>query len=146
MEKVEVVATSHFTDTRIGGGSRKQRIFIPAHIAEELHSIGLVEYPNGQATQQRNPQIGLLVDGGAVLLASLPAGQALQPKTVMRFQGQDGPQLQSMTATAEPFLPMSSTPATSNGGESMKKKRGRPSKASDGLKITAQPKDMDSTE
>lgn len=146
MEKVEVVATSHFTDTRIGGVSRKQRIFIPAHIAEELHSIGLVEYPNGQATQQRNPQIGLLVDGGAVLLASLPAGQALQPKTVIRFRGQDGPQLQSMTATAEPCLPMPSMPAMNSGGESMKKKRGRPSKASDGLKITAQPKDMDSTE
>lgn len=146
MEKVEVVATSHFTDTRIGGVSRKQRIFIPAHIAEELHSIGLVEYPNGQATQQRNPQIGLLVDGGAVLLASLPAAQALQPKTVMRFQGQDGQQLPSMTVTEEPCLPMPSMPATSNGGESMKKKRGRPSKASDGLKITAHPKDMDSTE
>lgn len=146
MEKVEVVATSHFTDTRIGGVSRKQRLFIPAHIAEELHSIGLVEYPNGQATQQRNPQIGLLADGGAVLPASSPAGQALQPKTVMRFQGQDGPQLQSMTVTEEQCLPMSSMPATSNGGESMKRKRGRPSKASDGLKITAQQTHLESTE
>lgn len=146
MEKVEVVATSHFTDTRIGGVSRKQRIFIPAHIAEELHSIGLVEYPNGQATQQRNPQIGLLADGGAVLPASLPAAQALQPKTVIRFQGQDGPQLQSMTVTDERCLPMSSMPATSNGGESMKKKRGRPSKANAGLKITAQQTHLESTE
>ena len=145
MEKVEVVATSHFTDTRIGGVSRKQRLFIPAHIAEELHSIGLVEYPNGQATQQRNPQIGLLADGGAVLHASSPAAQVLQPKTVIRFQGQDGPQLPSMTHTDEQNLLMSSMPAISNGGESMPKKRGRPSKVSAGLKTIKPSENTEST-
>lgn len=146
MEKVEVIATSHFTDTRIGGVSRKQRLFIPAHIAEELHSIGLVQYPNTQATATRNPPTALLADGGGVLPVLLPAVQALQPKIVMQLPRQDGPQSPSTTATEEPCLPMPSTPAMSNGGMSMPKKRGRPSKASAGLKTTAQPKSMDCTE
>jgi len=134
MEKVEVVATSHFTDSRIGSITRKQRIFIPVQIAEDLHSIGMVEYPKTQATRQRNPQTGLLAAGGAELLASSPAVQALQPKTVIRFQGQDGQALPSMTHTDAQALPMSSMPAISNGGESMPKKRGRPSKANAGPK------------
>lgn len=145
MEKVEVVATSHFTDTRIGSITRKQRIFIPVQIAEDLHSIGLVEFPKTQATLQRNPQIGLLAAGGAVLLASSPVAQALQPKTVIRFQGQDGPQLPSMTHTDEQNLLMSSMPATSNGGESMPKKRGRPSKVSAGLKTIKHSENTEST-
>ena len=146
MEKVEVVATSHFTDSRIGSITRKQRLFIPAQVAEDLHSIGLVQYPKTPATLQRNPQIGPLAAGGAELLASSPAVQALQPKTVMRFQGQDGPQSPSMTPTDAQNLPMSSMPAMSNGGESMPKKRGRPSKASAGLKTNGQPKNTESTE
>ena len=146
MEKVEVICTSHFTDTRIGAVSRKQRLFVPAHVAEELHSIGLVEYPNGQATATKNPPIVALADGGGVLPVLLPAAQALPPKTVIRFQGQDGPQLQSMTATEEQCSPMSSMPAMNSGGESMKKKRGRPSKANAGHKITEHPKVTDCTE
>lgn len=146
MEKVEVISTSHFTDTRIGGVSRKQRLFVPAHIAEELHSLGLVEYPNAQATPTNNPPTEALADGGGVLLASSPVAPALQPTTVMRFQGQDGPQLPSMTATEEPSLPMSSTPVMNNGGESMKKKLGRPSKASAGHKTNTLPEDSESTE
>lgn len=143
MEKVEVVATSHFTDTRIGGVSRKQRLFIPAHIAEELHSIGLVEYPNAQATATKNPLIAALADGGGVLPVLLPVAQALPPKIVIQYPQQDGASSQSMTAIEEPCLPMSCMPATSNGGESMKKKRGKPLKVSDGHKITAHPKIMD---
>ena len=146
MEKVEVVATSHFTDSRIGSITRKQRLFIPAQVAEDLHSIGLVQYPKTPATLQRNPQIGPLAAGGAELLASSPAVQALQPKTVMRFQGQDGPQSPSMTPTDAQNLPMSSMPAMSNGGESMPKKRGRPSKASAGPKTNGLPESMASIE
>lgn len=135
MEKVEVVATSHFSDSRIGSISRKQRLFIPVQVAEDLHSIGLVEYANpNSATAKKNPQTGPLAAGGGVLPASLPAVQALQPKTVMRFQGQDGPQLQSTTHTDGQALPMPSMPAISNGGESIPKKRGRPSKANAGPK------------
>jgi hypothetical protein len=146
MEKVEVVATSHFTDTRIGGVSRKQRLYIPAHIAAELHSIGLVEYPNGQATATKNPLIAALADGGGVLPVLLPVAQALPPKTVIQYPRQGGQPSPSMTVTEEPCLPMSSMPATNSGGESMKKKRGRPSKANAGHKITAHPKIMESTE
>ncbi len=144
MEKVEVVATSHFSDSRIGSVSRKQRLFIPVQVAEDLHSIGLVQYPNSQATLQRNQQIGPLAAGGAELLASSPAVQALQPKTVIRFQGQDGPQSPSTTHTDGQNLPMPSMPAISNGGESMPKKRGRPSKASAGLKTNKQPENTES--
>lgn len=136
MQKVEVVAISHFSDSRIGSVSRKQRLFIPANVAEDLHSIGLVQYPNTQATATRNPPIGLLDDGGGVLPASSPADQALQPKTVMRFQGLDGPQSPSTTPTDEQVLPMSSMHVISNGGESMPKKRGRPSKANAGPKTS----------
>jgi hypothetical protein len=146
MEKVEVISTSHFTDTRIGAVSRKQRLFVPVHIAEELHGIGLVEYPNAQATATKNPPTALLADGGGELLASLPAVQALQPKTVMQFHAQAGPQSQSMTPTDEQNLPMSSTPATNNGGEFMPKKRGRPSKASVGPKTSTLPENTESTE
>lgn len=146
MEKVEVVATSHFTDTRIGGVSRKQRLFIPAHIAEELHSIGLVEYPNGQATATKNPLIAALADGGGVLPVLLPVAQALPPKIVIRFQGQDGPQLPLTTVTEEPCSPMSSMLAMNSGGESMKKKRGRPSKANAGHKTNTLPENTESTE
>jgi len=146
MEKVEVMATSHFTDTRIGSVTRKQRLFVPVNVAEDLHSIGMVEYPNGQATATKNPLIAALADGGGVLPVLLPVAQALQPKTVIRFQGQDGPQLPLTTVTEEQCLPMSSMPAINSGGEYMKKKRGRPSKANAGHKITAHPKVTDCTE
>jgi hypothetical protein len=142
MEKVEVVATSHFADSRIGSVSRKQRLFVPINVAEDLHSIGLVEYPNNQATATKNPLIGLLADGGGVLPASLPAVQALQPKIVMRFPEQDGQPSPSMTHTDAQALPMSSMPATINGGEFTPKKRGRPSKANAGPKTNKQPENM----
>lgn len=146
MEKIEVVATSHFSDSRIGSVSRKQRLFIPVQVAEDLHSIGLVQYPNNQATATKNPLIAALADGGGVLPASLPAGQALQPKTVMQFPAQDGQPSPSTTHTDEQALPTSSMPAISSGGESMPKKRGRPSKASAGLKTSKPPENMGSIE
>lgn len=146
MKKVEVISTSHFTDTRIGAVSRKQRLFVPVHIAEELHSIGLVVYPNAQATATENPQIEALVDGGGVLPVLLPVVQALPAKTVIRFQGQDGTLSPPMTVTEEQFSPMSSTLAMNNGGESIKKKRGRPSKANAGLKTNTQQENTELTE
>ena len=145
MEKVEVVALSHFSDSRIGSVSRKQRLIVPINVAEDLHSIGLVEYPNAQATAKKNPPIGLLADGGGELPASLPAVQALQPKIVMQFRALDGEQLQSTTLTDAQNLPMSSTPVISNGGEFMPKKRGRPSKASAGPKTNKPQENMEST-
>jgi len=134
MEKVEVVATSHFSDSRIGSVSRKQRLFIPVQVAEDLHSIGLVQYPNNQATAKKNPQIGLLADGGGVLPASLPAVQALQPKTVMRFPAQDGQPSPSTTAGDSHEALTFSTLATPSGGASTTKKSLKTSKASAGPK------------
>ena len=147
MEKVEVVATSHFSDSRIGSVSRKQRLLIPVQVAEDLHSIGLVEYANpNSATAKRNPPIGLLADGGGVLPASLPADQALQPKTVIQYPKLDGHPSPSTTHTDGQALPMSSMPAISNGGESMPKKRGRPSKTNAGPKTNKQPENSASIE
>ena len=135
MQKVEVIATGHFTDTRIGSVSRKQRLFIPVNVAEDLHSIGLVDYANPQAaTAKRSPPTGPLAVGGGELPASLPVGQALQPTIVRQYRAQDGQASPSTTRTNEPDSLMSSTPATSSGGESTPKKRGRPSKESAGLK------------
>lgn len=142
MEKVEVVALSHFSDSRIGSISRKQRLFVPVNVAEDLHSIGLIEYPKTQATAKKNPLIGLLADGGGELPASSPAAQVSQPKIVMRFPEQGGHQLPSMTLTDEQNLQMHSMPAISNGGESMPKKRGRPSKANSGPKTSKQPENL----
>lgn len=135
MQKVEVIALSHFTDTRIGSISRKQRLFVPVNVAEDLHEIGVIEYANPQAaTAIKHPLTGLLAVGGGELPASLPAVQALQPKIVMRFPVPDGQPSPSMTVTNAQDLPMPSMPATGNGGESMPKKRGRPSKANSGPK------------
>jgi hypothetical protein len=139
MQKVEVIATSHFTDTRIGSVTRKQRLFVPVNVAEDLHSIGMVEYPNNQATATRNPQIGLLADGGGVLPVLLPVAQVLPRKIVIQSVKQDGTLSPPMTVTEEQCSPMSSMPAMSNGGESIKKKRGRPLKVNAGHKITAHP-------
>ena len=146
MQQVEVVATGHFSDSRIGSVSRKQRLFVPINVAEDLHSIGLVEYPNAEATASKNPPIDKLVDGGGVLPVLLPAAQVLQPKTVMQFRALDGEQLQSTTLTDAQSLPMPSTPVISNGGESTLKKRGRPSKESAGLKTSKQPENTESNE
>lgn len=135
MQKIEVIATSHFTDTRIGSVSRKQRLLVPINVAEDLHSIGMVEYANPQAaTARNNPPTGPLAAGGGELPASLPVVQALQPTIVRQYHAQAGQSSPSMTPTSEPDSLTSSTPAISNGGESMPRKRGRPSKASAGLK------------
>lgn len=46
MELIEVIARTHFSDSRIGSVSRKQRIRIPKDVAEHLISLDLVEYLN----------------------------------------------------------------------------------------------------
>ena len=147
MQKVEVIATSHFTDTRIGSVTRKQRLFVPVNVAEDLHSIGMVQYANPQAaTARNNPPTGLLAAGGGELPASLPAAQALQPKTVIRFPAQDGQPSPSMTATNAQDSLTFSMPVTGNGGESMPKKRGRPSKANAGPRTSKHPENSESIE
>ena len=85
MEIVDVIATAHFSDTRVGAVSRKQRIRIGAHLAEELFGLGLIQYANPTVAAPQNPQpTEALADGGDESPASLPAAPASEPKTAKR--------------------------------------------------------------
>lgn len=85
MEIVDVIATAHFSDTRVGAVSRKQRIRLAAPLAEELFGLGLIQYANPpMAAPQNPPPTEALADGGDESPASLPAAPAFEPKTVKR--------------------------------------------------------------
>jgi len=82
MELVDVIALAHFSDTRIGALSRKQRIAIPSHVAEELVQLGVVKYLNPPLTVAQKPsQIAPAADGGELLSVSSPVAQASPRKT-----------------------------------------------------------------
>lgn len=82
MELVEIASNCHFTDTRIGSISRKQRLKIPAHIARELQSLNLVKIINPQpAVFQNYPRSAPQPDGGEVQSVSSPVDQVSEPKT-----------------------------------------------------------------
>lgn len=82
MELVDVVATAHFSDTRIGALSRKQRTSIPRHVAEELIKLGVIQYVNPPAAVAQQPApTAPAVDGGEPLSVSSPVDQASLPRT-----------------------------------------------------------------
>jgi hypothetical protein len=65
MELIEVIAKSHFEDTRIGAVSRKQRLRIPKELAEFLVNLDLVDYINPPlALVKQTPQIEATESGG----------------------------------------------------------------------------------
>lgn len=135
MELIEVIALSHFTDSRIGGASRKQKLRLPLEIAEQLESIGLVQRTNPTAATAIAPQQTAPQDvGGGESPVSLPAAPVSQPKTVTRLQGPDGPQLQLTTAGDSHEALTFSTLATPSGGASTTKKSPKTSKANAGPK------------
>jgi hypothetical protein len=85
MEIVDVIATAHFSDTRVGAVSRKQKIRIAAHLAEELFGLGLIQYANPlQAAPAKPSQTEALAAGGDESPASLPAAPALETKIAKR--------------------------------------------------------------
>jgi len=120
MELVEVVATAHFTNTRIGAVSRKQRLRLPVMLAEELESLSLVKTLNPHSTTAADPrQTAPQVVGGGESSASSPADQA-SPETTATSQERnpDGESSPSTTATGFAKEQTLSTPATDNGGTS----------------------------
>lgn len=141
MELVEVVATAHFTDTRIGAVSRKQRIRIARPLAEELASLGLVTFLHPTAATAVPAQsTAPLGDGVGESPALSPADQA-SPETTATSQesNPDGESSQSTTATGSVQEQTPSTPVTDNGGTSTTGPSSRPdSKENSGRKTKAQ--------
>jgi hypothetical protein len=87
MELIEVIANSHFEDSRIGAVSRKQRLRIGKQLAEHLVSLGLVDYVNPpQAVVYENPKIEPEVVGGDEPSMSLPPERVLPEKTATLFR------------------------------------------------------------
>jgi len=126
MELVEVVATAHFTNTRIGAVSRKQRLRLPVMLAEELESLSLVKPLNPHSTTAADPrQTAPQVVGGGESSASSPADQA-SPETTATSQesNPDGESSPSTTATGFAQEQTPSTPATDNGGTSIAQQSG----------------------
>jgi hypothetical protein len=83
MELIEVIAKSHFEDSRIGAVSRKQRLRIPKELAEFLINLDLVTYVNPpQAVVKHTPQIVATDAGGDEPQSWSPPAQVLQKETV----------------------------------------------------------------
>lgn len=85
MEIVDVIATAHFSDTRVGAVSRKQKIRIAAHLAEELFGLGLIQHANPTQAAPANPlPTEALAAGGEESPALLPAAPASEQKIAKR--------------------------------------------------------------
>lgn len=137
MEVVEVISKAHFTDTRIGAVSRKQRLRIYKAFAEELQALDLVEIvsPN-VASAAQSQQTAPLGAGGGESPALSPAAQA-SPETIVTSQesNPDGESSPSTTATVSAQEQTLSTPATASGGMSTKNQSEHPaSRANSGRK------------
>lgn len=137
MQLIEVLALQHFADSRIGSVTRKQRLKLPIGLAEQLESAGCVEILNPRRTVRTMPSASETTDaGGARLSVSSPPAQVSPQRIVSSLAQSLGDLSQSTTVTNEPTLQTFSTHVMDNGGRSTTKKRGRPSKASYGLKTS----------
>jgi hypothetical protein len=123
MEVVEAIALCHFSDTRIGGVSRKQRLRLPALLADQLESVGLIEIVNPSPTVVISPrQTAPLAVGAGALSQSSPAAPVL-PREIA--EGSLKPihrQSRSMTPIGSPPAQPRSTRATVGGGKSTTKR------------------------
>jgi len=133
-EIVDVTILAHFTDTRIGSVSRKQRMKLPILLAEEFESIGLLQIENPQRTVSENQSTAPLGAGMEKLSQSSPVGQASQSEIANSSSEQDGEQSQSTTLGSEQDSQMSSMPVTDNGGSTTGNESQTSSKASAGRK------------
>lgn len=117
MEKIEVIVTSHFTDSVVGSMTRKQRVFLDAPTAERLQGLGLVKPVNPPAAAASKPrQTAPRVAGGGASSVSSQAAQASQPTTVTPPAEPAGPASPSTTPGDSPEIPRFSMPATASGG------------------------------
>jgi len=138
MELVDIVATSNFVNSRIGSVARKQRLSVPAYIADELFRLNLAQ-PNFPLTvRQKGPQsTEPQVDGGGTPFVSLRAAPVSQKTTAMLLQAPIGVSLSSTTLGELPDSQTLSTPATNRGGKSTSRKFKKSSKESSGLRTLA---------
>lgn len=146
MELIEVIALSHFTDSRIGGASRKQKLRLPSEIAEQLESIGLVQRTNPTAATAIAPQQTAPQDvGGGESPASSPAAPVSTSETVNLSESEVGQPSQSTTVGDSHEALTFSTLATLSGGASTTKKSPKTSKANAGPKTKPPQSATDST-
>lgn len=75
MEQVFVRAKSSFVNQRLGTVTRRQRLPVPAGIARELESLGLVEIEKQSMTVRQDLPRDPLGVGMEAPLSALPAGQ-----------------------------------------------------------------------
>lgn len=141
MELVEIIALSHFDDSRIGSVSKKMRLKVPSVVADDLESIGLVQILNPRvATAQRSPSIVPPVVGQGVSPVLLQADQVSPRKIASSLETKDGRPLLSMTAIAARHSQTVSMPVMNNGGESTLTELEQTTKANVGRKTRGRPK------
>ena len=117
MEKIEVIVTSHFTDSVLGSVTRKQRLFLDPNTADRLEALGLVKPVNPRATAAKAPrQTAPRVAGGGVSSVSSQAAPASPPKTVTPPAESAGPASPSTTPGDSPEIPTFSMHVTPSGG------------------------------
>ena len=141
MELVEIIALTHFHDSRIGSVSRKMRLKVPSVVADDLQSIGVIEIVNPPVATARSvhttaPQ----VDGRGVSPVLLQADRVSPRKIATSLETKDGRPLLSMTATAEHHSRTAYTLAMINGGESTLSESNQNTKANVGLKTRGRPR------
>ena len=87
MELIEVIAKSHFEDSRIGAVSRKQRLRIPKELAEFIVNLDLVDYINPPlALVKQPPQIEAADTGGDELPSWSPPELVSQSQTAQTLR------------------------------------------------------------
>jgi len=146
MELVEIIALTHFQDSRIGSVSKKMRLKVPSVVADDLQSIGVVEILNPQvATAIPVPMTAPQVVGQGVSPVLLQADRVSPRKIATSLETKDGRPLLSMTAIAERNLQTAYMPVMSNGGEFTLSESNQNTKANVGLKTRGRPKGTKST-
>jgi hypothetical protein len=146
MELVEIIALTHFEDSRIGSVSNKMRLKVPSVVADDLQSIGVIEIVNPPVATARSvhttaPQ----VDGRGVSPVLLQADRVSPRKIATSLETKDGRPLLSMTATAEHHSRTAYTLAMINGGEFTLSESNQNTKANVGLKTRGRPRGTKST-
>lgn len=81
MELVSCISKTSFVNQVVGSVNRKQKLIIPANLAKEFVSMGLVDYEGGAVKKpeviQSKQSLEAEADGKAAPSASLPAETAL---------------------------------------------------------------------
>jgi hypothetical protein len=146
MELVEIIALTHFEDSRIGSVSNKMRLKVPSVVADDLQSIGVIEIVNPQVATARSVHMTApQVDGRGVSPVLLQADRVSPRKIATSLETKDGRPSQSMTAIAEHHSQTAYMLAMNNGGESTLSESNQNTKENVGLKTRGRPRGTKST-